>query len=82
MKDYFDGWEDRENMQIPEREKEGFQEKVIVRKPVVPIREKKQPEEDGYVPRPAWQVWAARAGLIIVLILVAVQILTIAGGGG
>jgi len=27
-------------------------------------------------------VWAARAGLIIVLILVAVQILTIAGGGG
>ena len=48
MKDYFDGWEDRENMQIPEREKEGFQEKVIVRKPVVPIREKKQPEEEIY----------------------------------
>ena len=45
-------------------------------------QEKKQPEENGYVPRPAWQVWAARAGLIIVLILVAVQILTIAGGGG
>ena len=35
-------------MQIPEREKEGFQEKVIVRKPVVPIREKKQPEEEIY----------------------------------
>ena len=48
MKDYFDGWEDRENMQSPEREKEGFQEKVIVRKPVVPIREKKQPEEEIY----------------------------------
>ena len=45
-------------------------------------QEKKRPEENGYVPRPAWQVWAARAGLIIVLILVAVQILTIAGGGG
>ena len=45
-------------------------------------QEKKRPEENGYVPRPVWQVWAARAGLIIVLILVAVQILTIAGGGG
>src|SRR5699024_9868058 len=37
-----------ENMQIPEREKEGLQEKVIVRKPVVPIREKKQLEEEIY----------------------------------
>lgn len=39
MKDYFDGWEDRGNMYIPERKKEGFQEKVIVRKPVQPVRE-------------------------------------------
>ncbi len=43
--------------------------------------EEKQEKSGGYVPRPAWQVWAARAGVVIALILVAVQILTIAGGG-
>ena len=41
------------------------------------------PEEpqEGYVPRPAWQVWAARIGLVLAIAFVAVQVLQIAGGG-
>ena len=39
-----------------------------------------QPQE-GYVPRPAWQVWAARIGLVLAIAFVAVQVLQIAGGG-
>ena len=46
--------------------------------------ENKIPEElpqEGYVPRPAWQVWAARLGLVLAIAFVAVQVLQIAGGG-
>ena len=39
------------------------------------------PEQEGYIPRPAWQVWAARVGLVLFLLIVAYQILSIAGGG-
>ena len=28
------------------------------------------PEEEGYSPRPAWQLWAARAGLVAFIIFV------------
>lgn len=38
-------------------------------------------EEIPYEPRPLWQVWAARAGLVLFLIFVVYQILTIAFGG-
>ncbi len=38
-------------------------------------------EEKGYVPRPAWQVWAARVGVVLAIGLVIYQIMTIAGGG-
>jgi hypothetical protein len=37
--------------------------------------------DEGYVPRPAWQVWCARIGLVLFLLIVAYQILSIAGGG-
>ena len=37
--------------------------------------------QDAYVPRPAWQLWAARAALILVIGFVAYQILSIATGG-
>ena len=41
-----------------------------------------QPEtEERYEPRPLWQVWGARIGLVLFLIFVAYQILTIARGG-
>ena len=41
------------------------------------------PEEapQGYVPRPAYQVWMARVGLVFMILFVIYQILTIATGG-
>ena len=40
-----------------------------------------QEQEEAYEPRPSWQVWGARIGLVIFLIFVALQILGIARGG-
>ena len=42
------------------------------------IHEQEQPV---YTPRPAWQVWAARFGLVIVIIAVILYYLHIAAGG-
>ncbi len=39
-----------------------------------------QPKEEGYVPRPKWQLWAARVGLVLFLLLVIAQIINLAGG--
>ncbi len=38
-------------------------------------------QEEGYTPRPAWQVWGARACLVLFIGFVIYQILSIAGGG-
>ena len=38
-------------------------------------------EQESYVPRPAWQVWAARVGLVLFILFVIYQFLTIARGG-
>ena len=38
-------------------------------------------QQESYVPRPMWQVWGARIGLVLFLIFVAYQILNIARGG-
>ena len=38
-------------------------------------------EQEAYVPRPAWQVWGARIGLVIFIGFVILELLTIAGGG-
>ena len=40
-----------------------------------------QPEEQGYVPRPAWQVWGARIGAVLFAGLIVIQIISIARGG-
>ena len=40
-----------------------------------------QQESRGYTPRPAWQVWAARIGLVIMIISVALYYWHIASGG-
>ena len=45
------------------------------------LNETPETEEEGYLPRPRRQIWAARIGLIFFLIFVAYQILTIAFGG-
>lgn len=37
--------------------------------------------EEGYVPRPVWQVWGARIGLVLFILFVIYQIISIAAGG-
>ena len=37
--------------------------------------------EEPYIPRPAWQVWAARIGLVVFIGFVILQLIQIAGGG-
>lgn len=39
------------------------------------------PEDEGYVERPAWQVWGARVALVLFIGFVILQIWQIAGGG-
>ena len=36
--------------------------------------------EEGYTPRPTWQVWAARVGLVLFIAFVVYQLLQIAVG--
>ena len=47
-------------------------------------KQQKTPEQEqespAYTPRPAWQLWAARIGLVVFIILVILQILHIARG--
>ena len=38
-------------------------------------------ETEGYTPRPAYQVWMARIGLVFMILFVIYQILAIATGG-
>lgn len=38
-------------------------------------------EEQGYVERPKWQVWAARVGVVAMVVLLILYYLTIARGG-
>ena len=40
----------------------------------------RMPEEE-YVPRPKWQVWAARVGVVLVAALVILYYITVARGG-
>ena len=37
--------------------------------------------EEGYVPRPKWQIWGARLGLVIFILFVIFQLYSIANGG-
>ena len=45
------------------------------------FEETQEQRQEGYVPRPMWQVWAARIGLVIFIGIVIAQILQIAGAG-
>ena len=38
-------------------------------------------DPETYTPRPGWQVWAARLGLVIVIIAIALYYFHIASGG-
>ena len=43
------------------------------------LKDEKQQEE--YAPRPAWQVWGARVGLVVFILFVIYQYLCILRGG-
>ena len=53
------------------------------RKETIPEEESPdtQPEEPRYVPRPKWQVWAARIGLVLFILMLVFYYLNIARGG-
>jgi hypothetical protein len=48
---------------------------------LTPEQQAEQEPKKGYVPRPAWQVWAARIGLVIMIISVILYYWHIASGG-
>ena len=48
---------------------------------LTPEAQSEQAPKKGYVPRPAWQVWAARIGLVIMIISVILYYWHIASGG-
>ena len=48
---------------------------------LTPETEMDQPIKKPYVPRPAWQVWAARVGLVIMIISIILYYWHIASGG-
>ena len=39
-----------------------------------------QEETKPYVPRPAWQVWGARIGLVVMVIIIILSYLRLASG--
>ena len=43
--------------------------------------ELRENQESGYKPRPAWQVWAARIGLVIFLAFLVMYYINILQGG-
>lgn len=45
------------------------------------MEEQENKEVQAYVPRPAWQVWGARIGVVVCIILVIVQVIAIYRGG-
>ena len=40
-----------------------------------------EPQSEGYQPRPVWQVWAARIGLVVFIIVLIVYYLVYFRGG-
>ena len=40
-----------------------------------------QEEQEGYVPRPVWQVWGARIALVVFIALILMYYVNIARGG-
>lgn len=45
------------------------------------MEEEEKEIQEGYEPRPAWQVWAARLGVVLMILLVIYQVLSIVTGG-
>lgn len=45
------------------------------------MEELEKNDSTNYEPRPAWQVWGARIGVVVCIILVFVQVIAIYRGG-
>ena len=45
------------------------------------FEETQESRQEGYVPRPMWQVWAARVGLVLFIILLIAYYMTMFRGG-
>ena len=63
-------------MDTPETE---IPEEELVDTPEAEITEENQ--KPAYQPRPTWQIWAARAGLVIMIISIILYYWHIASGG-
>ena len=48
---------------------------------ILPEAQAELPPKEGYKPRPAWQVWAARIGLVLFIILLVVYYMVYFRGG-
>jgi len=44
-------------------------------------KENRTEEQQGYVPRPMWQVWAARVALVLFILIVIYQFMAMVTGG-
>ena len=44
-------------------------------------KENRIEEQQGYVPRPAWQVWMARVALVLFIFVVIYQFMAMVTGG-
>jgi len=47
----------------------------------LPEQEQPVEEQKGYVPRPAWQVWGARIGLVVFILFLILEYARILWGG-
>ena len=48
---------------------------------LTPEEAAEQEPKKGYIPRPAWQVWGARIGLVIVIIAIILYYWNMVNGG-
>ncbi len=46
-----------------------------------PTPQEQDTPEQGYVPRPKWQVWAARIGLVLFLLVLVMYYINLFQGG-
>ena len=60
-----------------EREVKNMEQEREVQEPMI----EQQPQQ-GYKPRPSWQVWLARIGLVVFLLFLVIYYATMFLGGG
>ena len=53
----------------------------IPQEAILPEEEGIAQEQAGYQPRPKWQVWAARVGLVVFIIIIIMSYILMARGG-